>query len=61
MEFATMQTVKQPKKPKQQKSPAGSGQVGNIALRRFFKHHITGEIYDAWEYGHKSWPIGKRS
>ena len=26
---------------------------------RFFTHYVTGKVYDAWEYGHKAWPIGR--
>lgn len=28
------------------------------SYRRYFKHYITGKVYDAEDYGHKAWPIG---
>ena len=30
-----------------------------VNLRRYFKHYRTGVVYDAYDYGHKAWPIGK--
>lgn len=30
----------------------------NARLRPYFRHYITGRIYWARDYGHKSWPIG---
>jgi len=35
-----------------------SAHTGKKVFRRYFKHHITGKVYDAWKYGHKGWPIG---
>jgi len=33
--------------------------VEAVKLRRYFKHYRTGVVYDAQDYGHKAWPIGK--
>ncbi|HWG17463.1 MAG TPA: hypothetical protein VN678_06340 [Acidobacteriaceae bacterium] len=27
-------------------------------LRRYFTHYRSGKKYDAYDYGHKAWPIG---
>lgn len=36
--------------------PRGNGKSPNF--RRYFTHWRTGKVYDAWDYGHRSWPIG---
>ncbi|HET7208161.1 MAG TPA: hypothetical protein VFI95_16415 [Terriglobales bacterium] len=28
-------------------------------FRRFFIHWRSGKRYDAWDYGHKAWPLGR--
>ena len=33
--------------------------VAELQFRRYFKHSRTGKVYDAYDYGHKAWPIGK--
>jgi hypothetical protein len=27
--------------------------------RRFFRHYRNGKVYDAYDYGHRGWPIGR--
>jgi hypothetical protein len=29
---------------------------GDDGFRRTFRHHITGKVMDAADYGYKSWP-----
>jgi hypothetical protein len=29
------------------------------SFSRYFKHWRSGKVYDAWDYGHKAWPIGR--
>jgi hypothetical protein len=44
------------------KLPPPEGHMKNVEavnLRRYFKHYRTGVVYDAYDYGHKAWPIGK--
>jgi hypothetical protein len=35
--------------------------TGAVSFRRFFKHYLSGETFDAWKYGHKAWPIPHRN
>ncbi len=48
-------------KPPAAQPPKSGGKRKLVPFTRFFKHHVTGVVYDAWEYGHKAWPIGKRA
>lgn len=34
------------------------GQPGDVLLRRYFVRN--GVVYDAWDYGHKAWPIRRK-
>lgn len=41
---------------KRKTTPRGQGKR-KVPFGRFFKHYITGVIYDAWDYGHDAWPF----
>lgn len=45
--------------PRASKPEREKKQGDGIAYRRFFKHYITGVVYDAHDFGHDFWPIGK--
>lgn len=34
------------------------GPSGDVLLRRYFVRN--GVVYDAWDYGHKAWPIRRK-
>jgi hypothetical protein len=45
------------KRPSRKTTPRGQGKR-KVPFNRFFRHYITGVVYDAWDYGHDAWPFG---
>jgi hypothetical protein len=41
-------------------APAASGASGGGGgFYTTFRHYLSGNVFDARDYGHKAWPIGK--
>lgn len=60
----TMSTVPGKSTPAPQtppSAPAASGASGGGGFYTTFRHDLSGNVFDARDYGHKAWPIGKGS
>jgi hypothetical protein len=51
----TTTTGRKPTKP-----PPGKKGGQRAPFGRYYKHWRSGQVYDAWDYGHKAWPLGKQ-